>query len=215
MKLLVVIFLILCFNSCTSPYKIVAGKANPTNKELADLAIACHFHFPVITNTFSIDSLTRTVKQDYTKQIDSLIDVVETMDSIIHEQIPIIDTAFVDSSNCLPRIQDCFKQNQKLVSERNTVQTAIIKLKKQLDNIKKDYRACQDSFINRTHKYPECDSAKMFLLQAQFKGKSDSLLIMTTLYRSKKDIAKNELWIIIALGISFVAGIVLKIKKVL
>ncbi len=55
----------------------------------------------------------------------------------------------------------------------------------------------------------------MFLLEANFKAYKDSTLIMVTRYQDKSKTARNELWIIIALGIALVTGIVLKIKNII
>lgn len=209
-----VVILLACLNSCTSPYKLVAQKANPTDKERTYLSVACIREFPVITNIFSFDSIKQSIQKNYSKQIDSLLNVAELLDSIIHDQQPIIDTAFVDSSNCLPRIKIAYSEIEKLNNQRNILQASIVHLKSQLTELQKNYKPC-DSVIYQTSKTTVCDSAKMFLLQAQFKGKSDSLIIMSTKYQDKKDTSKNELWIIIALGIALVTGIVLKIKKVI
>jgi hypothetical protein len=200
--LLALVIIMLCLNAC-SPYAKIAKNANPTDKERSLLAIACKREFPSIDKPFTTDSVT----SNYKKQLDSLNNVVDVLDSIIHDQQPIIDTAFVDSSNCLPRIKIAFSEIARLNDQRNFLQASINELLTQLGRLKLDT-------IFRSKTIIRCDSAAMQILRDGFKGKSDSLLILNTKYEGSKKQAKTELWIIIGLGIALVTGIVLQVNSV-
>ena len=197
----------LFFSSC-SPYPKIAKNANPTERELSLLAIACHREFPPIDKPLTIDSVT---SNNYKKQVDSLYNVVTVLDSLILSQVPIIDTAYVDSSNCLPRIRIAFSEIDRLNHQRELLQASVHQLSNQLSYIK----TIKPDIVFRSSIILRCDSAEMKRLQDGFKGKSDSLLVLNTKYQISQKAGKTRLWIIIGLGIALITGIVLKIKSVL
>ena len=203
---------VLTLFSCKTPYEVVAGKANPTEKEKSLLAVACAREFPDITTEFTIDSTIKATQRNYSKQIDSLVDLTEKLDSIIHEQIPIIDTVNVDSTNCLPRIKIAYQQIERLNKQRTALQASVNHLKSQLIQLMNEYEPC-DSIIKQTFVKTECDSAMMRVLHDRTKAAEERLVVSDTKLQDKKKAARNWMWTAIGLMVLLAVGITLSVRK--
>lgn len=132
------------------------------------------------------------------------------MDSI--NQTPIIDTTFLDSSNCLPKIKIAYKE---FIAQRKTLQNAILRLKAELSSFKQGYVPCEEKIIYRDRTIVQCDSANMFLMESKARAYQDSTLLMTTRWKDQRSTSRNRLWIILALAGVVGLGIFLKIKRII